>query len=227
MIHLHRDADARRKVFVHAKDMSLSGRRLNPVIFEQILVSLGVSPTDLANRASPDPAVARQAFNCSQSATLSQEPDGPFDATSHLFQAPPDIPGAYGYDRRLQLGGIADLRSWLLAGFDLNESHLFPLAAEQIDYGDPATTAEDVVDRATLKAFVEEAGNFPCQPPTEHRSGRRRESLHRLRDPTGPWRHGSVYLYVLDRTTDTIVFFTVRSRTDLSFGLWCRTSGMP
>ena len=45
----------------------------------------------------------------------------------------------------------------MLAGFDLTASHL---AEEAIDYGNPAITAADVVDRRTLKAFVIEALKF-------------------------------------------------------------------
>ena len=48
-------------------------------------------------------------------------------------------------------------RNLMLAGFDLDASHLAP---EVIDYGDPAVTARDVVDRETLKAFVTQAGNY-------------------------------------------------------------------
>ena len=45
----------------------------------------------------------------------------------------------------------------ILAGFDLNETHV---TEEDIDFGDPSVTAEDVVDRGTLKAFVTEAMNL-------------------------------------------------------------------
>ena len=93
-----------------------------------------------------------------------------------------------------------------LAGFDLDESHLSPLAEEQIDYGDPAITAADVVNRATLKAFVEEAGEFIISHRQSTDPDASAKAFIALRDPTGPWRRGSVYLYVLDRTTNTIVF---------------------
>ena len=188
------------RVYFHAKDMALSGRRLNPRIFGQILVSLGVSPTDLANLASTDPVVARQAF-AAVSATLLQEPDGPFDATAVS-------PGSSGYAGTYVSTAFGGMRFPFvaLAGFDLNESHLFPLAAEQIDYGDPATTAADVMDRATLRAFVEEAGEFIIDHRQSTDPAASAKAFIALRDPTGPWRHGSVYLYVLDRTTNTIVF---------------------
>ena len=188
------------RVYFHAKDMSLSGRRLDFVIFRQILASLGVSPTDLANLASTDPVVARQAY-AAVSATLLQEPDGPFDATA-------TSPGASGHAGSYVSTAFGGMRIPFvaLAGFDLNESHLFPLDAEQIDHGDPATTAADVVNRATLKAFVEEAGKFIISHRQSTDPDASAKAFIALRDPAGPWRHGSVYLYVLDRTTNTIVF---------------------
>ena len=69
------------RVFIHAKDMALSGRLLNPLIYAEILTALGVSPADLANLASPDPGTRASAF-AAVIATLSQEPDAPFDATA-------------------------------------------------------------------------------------------------------------------------------------------------
>ncbi len=95
----------------------------------------------------------------------------------------------------------------LLAGFDLDASHL---SDEAIDYGNPAITASDVVDRETLKAFVTEALRFLAG--TQRNAGSVAESRAALakarlalRDPSGPWRHGSVYLYVLDRTSNVIL----------------------
>ena len=48
----------------------------------------------------------------------------------------------------------------LVAGFDLDASHLISFADEAIDDGNPSVTARDVVDRATLKDFVTQAGNW-------------------------------------------------------------------
>ena len=115
------------------------------MIYAGILSALGVSPTVLADLASPDPAVAARTFG-SLYAALVQDRDAPFDASSH-------IPGASGYATTfLDLTGTPLV---MLAGFDLDESHL---SEEEIDYGNPAITARDVVDRSTLKAFVAEAG---------------------------------------------------------------------
>ena len=184
------------RVFIHAKDMALSGRLLNPVIYAEILSALGVSPTDLANLASPDPGTAARALQA-VFATLSQEPDGAFDATS--------IPGASGHAAVYNSPNFG-APIVLLVGFDLNESHLVSIADETIDYGDPTITAADVVDRETLKAFVTQAGNYFLEIQRTGDIAAASKARIALRDPNGPWRHGSVYLYVLDTVTDVITF---------------------
>ncbi len=193
------------RVYVHAKDMSLTGRLLNPVIYGAILFALGVSPTDLANLASPDPAIAAQAFGAVMG-TLSQEPDGAFDATTPIPGLSPGIPGASGHAAiyiEPNLGGAPIV---MLMGFDLNESHLVPISDEAIDYGDPAITARDVVDRETLKAFVTQAGNYFLDLMSSGDLAALAKARIALRDPNGPWRHGSVYLYVLDIVSNVIIF---------------------
>ena len=94
----------------------------------------------------------------------------------------------------------------LLAGFDLDESHLVSIDDEDIDYGDPAITAADVVDRETLKAFVTQAGNYMLDVQSAGDPAALSRARIALRDPNGPWRHGSVYLYVLDTVTNVITF---------------------
>ena len=183
------------RVYEHAKSMALSGRLLNPLIYAEILSALGVSPTVLVNLASPDPATAAQAMGTLMG-TLSQEPDAAFDATTF-------IPGASGH-AAVSLLGNSGIPILLLAGFDLNESHL---VKEAIDYGNPTITAEDVVDRETLKAFVTQAGEWFI-PIVETATDPAAISKARVaaRDPNGPWRHGPVYLYVLDLTSNIILF---------------------
>ncbi len=189
------------RVFVHAKDMALSGRLLNPVIYGTILAALGVSPGDLANLASPDPAVAAQAFGAVMG-TLMQEPDGAFDATAPIPGLSPGIPGASGY-AAVYLSGNFALPVVMLVGFDINETHL---AKEDIDYGAPAVAAEDVVDRESLKAFVTQAGEFILELQKTGDLAASSKLRIALRDADGPWRHGSVYLYVLDLTSNIILF---------------------
>ena len=172
------------RVFVHAKDMSLSGRQLRPLIYRGILRALGINPADLAN-----PAAFRAAFAAAEAGN-----GGSFDI--------PSIPGASGYASAYTSLSFRT-PAVLLAGFDLNESHL---AAEQIDYGDPAVTAADVVDRATLKAFVTEAGNYFMELVLTGDPAAVSKARIAMRDPNGPWRHGSVYLYVWNLTSEVILF---------------------
>ncbi|MCY3765708.1 MAG: T9SS type A sorting domain-containing protein [Gemmatimonadetes bacterium] len=193
------------RVYEHARAMAFSGRLLNPLIYAEILSALGVEPAVLANLASTDPAVAAQAFGAVMS-TLSQEPDGAFDATNPVPGLRPGIPGASGHVATY-LVGDSPIPTVLLVGFDLNESHLVPISDEAIDYGDPAVTARDVVDRKTLKAFVTGAGEwFVTLAETATDPAAISKARIAARDPKGPWRHGPVYLYVLELTSNTIMF---------------------
>ena len=193
------------RVYEHAKSMALSGRLLNPLIYSEILSALGVSPTDLANLASPDPATAAQAFGAVMG-TLSLEPDAAFDATTPIPDLRPGIPGASGHAAVFLLGD-SGRPIVLLAGFDLSESHLIPISDEALDYGNPAITARDVVDRETLKAFVTQAGEwFVSLLETATDPAAISKAKIALRDPNGPWRHGPVYLYILDLTSNNILF---------------------
>ena len=194
------------RVYLHAKDMSLSAGSLHPRIYAGILSALGVPPTVLANLASPDPGT-RSGARSMLLERLRSEPHASFDLTAPVPGVRPGIPGASGY-----AGAYVSVSSEqpivLLAGFDLNASHL---AEEAIDYGAPAITARDVVDRRTLKAFVTEALRFlgetlgGARSTAESRAAFAKARLA-LRDPNGPWRHGSVYLYILDRTSNVILF---------------------
>ena len=186
------------RVFIHTKDMALSGRLLNPLIYAEILSALGVPLTVLANLASPDPAVAAQAFAAVMS-TLSQKPDAPFDATTPIPGLRPGIPGASGYAAVYLTPNLGTLV--LLAGFDLNETHV---VKEDIDYGDPTVTARDVVDRETLKAFVTQAGEWFLEIQKTGDLTALSKAKIALRDENGPWRHGNVYLYILDRVSNII-----------------------
>ena len=171
------------RVFVHAKEMALSGRLLDRRILAGILVSLGVSREDLADPAS--------VLN-----TLLEEPHAPFDLT---------LLGASGYATAYARAHRPDPLI-LLAGFDLDASHV---VEEEIDYGDPAITAGEVVDRESLEAFVTQAGGYFIEGlRTGGRAAVSRAKVA-MRDPNGPWRHGSVYLYVLDLASNLILFHGV------------------
>ena len=179
------------RVYVHAQQMSLSGRQLNPVIYAAILHALGIDPAALT-----DPAAAMAAF-----AAAVQGDGGPFNV--------PDIADASGYATIFFTGSV-QRPTVLLAGFELDASHLVPISDEALDYGDPAITASDVVDRATLKAFVTAAGEYIVEllesDDPVARSNVLAKARVTLRDPNGPWRDGSVYLSVMDRASKLIQF---------------------
>ena len=171
------------RVFVHAKDMSLSGRQLRPLIYRTIVEALGIDPAVLT-----DPAATRAAF-----VDATARDGGPFDV--------PGISGASGHAAvyvSVKFGSPVVL----LAGFDLNASHL---VEEDIVHIDPAVTARDVVDRASLKAFVTQAGEY-ILALAQQQNGDILKAKNALRDPNGPWRHGPVYVGVTNRVTNLILF---------------------
>jgi len=175
------------RVYVHAKDMALSGRLLKPVIYGAILEALGISPA-----AQTDPAAALAALTAAAAGD-----GGPFDV--------PDVPGAAGYATVYLATGLQ--RPFvLLAGFDLRASHLVPISEEALDYGDPPITARDVVDRATLKAFVTAAMEYIVGFLESGDLAALSKARIALRDPNGPWRHGPVYLAMMARVSRQIMF---------------------
>ena len=165
------------RVFIHANDMSLSGQRLDPVIYEAVLRAAGIDPADLTSRAATLDAFAAAATRNG----------GEFNV--------PDIPGASGYAFGL-LSGIAGTPVVMLAGFDLDASHV---AEEEIEHIDPPVTAGEVVDRESLKAFVTAAGEYFVGILGSGEIAAISKARVLLRDPNGPWRHGPVYVAIMDR----------------------------
>ena len=169
------------RLFIHSKRMALSGRLLNPLIYRAILEGAGINPAELTDRASVAEAFAAAGDG------------GLFDI--------PDIPGASGFASPV----AHSLQVWT-AGFDIDEAHLVPVADEDIDYGDPSITARDVVDRATLKTFVAEAWDYFSPIWASGDLAAASKLRIALRDENGPWKHGSVYLYVLELISDIVLF---------------------
>ena len=169
------------RVFQHSKSLGLSGRLLNPLIYGAILQAAGINPAELTDLAS-----AREAFAAAGNG-------GSFGVQ--------DIPGASGFAFPVAHA----LHIWT-AGFDIDEAHLVPVADEEIDYGDPDVTASEVVDRATLKTFVTEAWDYFFPIWTSGDPTAVAKLRIALRDENGPWKDGSVYLYVLELTSDIVLF---------------------
>ena len=135
-------------------------------------------------------------------AARSSENGGPFMAEAANVDG--YARGSFGFD------GLPNI---LVAGFDLQESHL---VVEDVDPGDVlAVTAHDVVERETLKAFV--TGTLRYIARLHREEGR--DALVRikriLRSPTGPWRAGPVYLFIMDGNGFTLFHGAFPERYEL------------
>ena len=188
------------RVYLHAKEMSLSASKLQSLIYAQILRALDTPLAVLQGLSSTDPA-ARARAQVMLLAHLESEPHGPFNLTG----------GGSGYAAAYKSVNT-DQPLVLLTGFDLDATHL---ATEAIDYGDPAITASEVVDRYTLQQFVVEALRFIRDTLTDEDGNRLPTAQSRvafqqarlaLRDQNGPWRHGPVYVTIQDSDTGLILF---------------------
>ena len=107
--------------------------------------------------------------------------------------------GGYAVGYKRDSGGGNPLI--LVAGLDIGESHLVD---EDTVAGDPDVRADEVVDRASLKAFVKGAEEYVLGLfRTDGREAFTR-AKSALRDPGGPWRHGPIYLFIMESTGYTI-----------------------
>ena len=168
------------RVFFHSARASLSGRPLSTAVYVAILRALGITATNPADiRAALASVVQTGSF-----------------------------PNADGGDLPAQIGGYAvGFRRAggnpliLVAGLDIGESHL---GTETIDPGSPDVRADEVINRETLKAFVEGATQYVIERfQSEGRSAFTKVKSV-LRDPTGPWRHGPTYLFIMEPSGYTI-----------------------
>ena len=175
------------RVYGHSKDMSLSGRQLSPLIYGAILDAVGIDSAALT-----DPAALLIAL------TAAAAGDG------GLFSVPA-VPGASGYATAYFSVDLQRLNV-LVVGFDLDEPHLVPISDEDIDYGDSTIAARDVVDRATLKAFVTAGGEYVIDFLESGQLAAAAKARIALRDADGPWRHGPVYLAITERASRQILF---------------------
>ena len=136
------------RVFFHASNMALSGRRVHREMAAAILAA-----------AASDPAGG----------------------------AP--VPGFGGH--AVLVGSFV-----ALVGFDLQEPHLDPQVIDS--HYVPQITAAEVVDRASLKVFVNEAISYLGHLMETHGFEAIEISRGVLRDKNGPWISGPVYLFIVD-----------------------------
>ncbi len=155
-----------------ADDISLGGRPLKPDVFGAILAAAG--------------------FDVSDPTALPAQLGAVFETGKAVFPRPDGGPiqGVGGY----AVGYGAAIPGIMLAGLDLKESHF---REETLPPADPEVSADEVVDRQTLKKFVNGAIKYFTEEilqkhPTEA-LGIARSIMRRP-----PWKHGSVYLFVID-----------------------------
>ena len=167
------------RVFFHSAKASLSGRPLNRVVYGAILRALGITATA--------PADVRAAL-----AGVVQT--GGFPSTDGGA-----VQGVGGYAVGFRRTGGNPLI--LVAGLDIGESHL---GTETIDPGAPEVRADQVVNRATLQAFVEGATQYVIERFQSEGRAAFTQVKSVLRDPAGPWRHGPTYLFIMEPSGYTI-----------------------
>ncbi len=88
--------------------------------------------------------------------------------------------------------------AFLTAGLDIRESHLVEDAVAPAPA--PAVTARDVMDRKSLKAFVNGALDYLVELYETEGYDATLRVKRIFRDTTGHWRHGPTYLFVMDLT---------------------------
>ena len=165
------------RVLLNGQDMSTGGRPLQDAVYGSILGALGI---DLADPTTI-PAQLGQVF----ANRAFPEPDGGM------------IPGIGGYAVGYFGGNIPYI---LLAGVDLQEAHF---KEDTVDSGDPDVSADEVVDRDTLKAFVNGAIDHLLGIFNENPAGAIGIARSILRRP--PWKHGPTYLFIMEDSGYTLL----------------------
>ena len=174
------------------------------------LVSLSFNPEIVANPMAPiNMRVIFHAKNMGLGGRLVRP-----DVAAAILAAASGDPAAGGAVPSLG-GHAAQYFPYIMtAGLDLQESHLAPEEAD-LDLEPPAISASDVVDRASLKQFVDGAINHVSNlfEVAGIDAGNKLRST--FRDESGPWRAGPVYLFVMDETGYTIFHGAFPDRFEL------------
>ena len=160
-------------VAFHSDNMAFGGKQLREEVFLPIVAATGLA-------ASTDPNIGGM-FTNPDGGALPEELGG--YAVGYQYPPPPAPQRAPFI---------------LLAGFDIQETHLRPIVFDPA--AAPEVTASDVVDRETLKAFVNGVIDFLRDLYTREGINSLVKMRGILREEAGPWREGSVYIYILDTT---------------------------
>ena len=125
-----------------------------------------------------------------------------FDPETQMFTKPdgdalPEELGGYAVGMHVSFGPI-QFPLIMTAGLDLQETHLVHEVFDPADA--PEVTASEVVDRESLKAFVNGAIDRLGELFATEGLGGLTKAKAVFREESGPWREGSVYLFTLDAT---------------------------
>ncbi len=125
-----------------------------------------------------------------------------FDPETQMFTKPdgdvlPEELGGYAVGMHVSFGPI-QFPLIMTAGLDLQETHLVHEVFDPADA--PEVTASEVVDRESLKAFVNGAIDRLGELFATEGLGGLTKAKAVFREENGPWREGSVYLFTLDAT---------------------------
>ena len=163
------------------------------------LVSLSFNPEIVANPMAPiNMRVIFHAKNMGLGGRL-VKPDVAATILTAALSDPADggaVPGLGGHAAQY-------LPYIMTAGLDLHEFHLAP-EESGLDLEPPAISASDVVDRASLREFVDGAINHVSNLFAVAGIDGGSQLRSAFRDESGPWRAGPVYLFVMDETGYTI-----------------------
>ena len=159
-------------------------------------IAMSFNPAVLANRQAP---IDMRVFLHASTMALGGRIVNPQIAEAILLAAANDFDRSTGLSSGgpvPRLGGHALLLGpyVLLVGLNLQEPHMDPRFIDS--HHIPQVTAREVVDRASLKVFVNEAIDYIGQLSETRGFDASQAARGAFRDPNGPWISGPVYLFM-------------------------------
>ena len=159
-------------------------------------IAMSFNPEFLANRQAP---INMRVFLHASTMALGGRLVKPEIAGALLRAAANDLDRASGLSSGGPVPGLGGHALFLgpyvlLVGLDLQEPHMDPRFIDS--HHIPQVTATEVVDRASLKVFVNEAIDYIGQLSETRGFDASQAARGAFRDPNGPWISGPVYLFM-------------------------------
>ena len=179
------------RVLAHGRSMLLSERQLKLEVYAAILKAL----LDISDEEAKD--LARRLRSGDGAAVKEVRGKGERDSSFSVGGEGGHVATYYS-----RPGGL--LLYILLAGFELDERHLVPLSEEGLETYDDllTTTARDVKDKDSLKAFVDGVADTL----DDFISGPAISTVRLILRRSPVWQYNSVYSYLYNEFTDEIYF---------------------